>query len=55
MNKLENMMDNVFDFLYKSQERRERNAKLNKDGTLFLFRCLLIPFTNLKDYFSIKK
>ena len=55
MHKLENIMDNAFDFLYKSQEKRKRNAKLNREGTLFLFKCLLIPFTILKEYFSIKK
>ncbi|CEK35158.1 hypothetical protein UMC2_21141 [[Clostridium] sordellii] len=55
MHKLENIMDNAFDFLYKSQEKRKRNAKLNREGPLFLFRCLLMPFTNLKDCFSIKK
>ncbi|CEQ17959.1 hypothetical protein [Paraclostridium sordellii] len=42
MHKLESIMDNVFDFLYKPQEKRKRNAKLNREGTLFLFRCLLI-------------
>lgn len=55
MHKLESIMYNDFDFLYKSQEKRKRNAKLNREGTLFLFRCLLMPFINLKDYFSIKK
>ncbi|CEO21354.1 hypothetical protein [Paraclostridium sordellii] len=55
MHKLENIMDNAFNFLYKSQEKRKRNAKLNREGTLFLFRYLLMPFTNLKEYFSIKK
>lgn len=46
MSKLENIMDNVFDFLYKSQEKR--NAKLNREGTLFLLKCLFIPFINIK-------
>ncbi|CEQ22326.1 Uncharacterised protein [[Clostridium] sordellii] len=55
MHKLENIMDNAFDFLYKSQEKRKINAKLNREGTLFLFKCLLMPFTILKEYFSIKK
>lgn len=55
MHKLENILDNAFDFLYKSQEKRKRNAKLNREGTLFLFKCLLMPFTILKEYFSIKK
>ncbi|MRZ80040.1 hypothetical protein GKD14_12880 [Paeniclostridium sordellii] len=52
MHKLENIMDNTFDFLYKSQEKR--NAKLNREGTLFLFRCLLMPFINIKKFFKNK-
>lgn len=54
MHKLESIMDNAFNFLYKSQEKRKRNAKLNREGTLFLFRCLLMLFINIKKFFKNK-
>lgn len=54
MHKLESIMYNAFNFLYKSQEKRKRNAKLNREGTLFLFKCLLMPFINIKKFFKNK-